>query len=325
MTRNVRPMLAAQKYREAGDLWGPLHEQVVATRLERGPLIMQPKIDGMRCILLEGQARSRSFKLLGNQALQAFARDHTHLNGLDGEVFSGHDYSGESFRRSMSGVRAASGDGDLTIVFFDHVANPQYDYHGRKNTALLQVGGSERLIEGYTYRVKLLECPQREVSTLGEIYAYETELLEAGWEGGIIRDPLRPYKFGRSTALDMALVKVKRRDTVDARVVGYEPRYENQNEAFQNELGYTSRSAHKEGKVPLEMLGALHLELLDGSNVRTKCGVFRGLTHTDLRDLWAIKDTLEGRYCEVSVDKATGGYDSARTPVWLRWRDASEF
>jgi hypothetical protein len=107
--------------------------------------------------------------------------------------------------------------------------------------------------------------------------------------------------------------------------VGYEERMQNQNEAFIDERGYTKRSAHQENKVPTGMLGAVHLELLDGSNVRCKCGVFRGLSHEDLRALWEDKENLPGRYCEVSVDPITGGYESARTPVWLRWRDASEF
>jgi hypothetical protein len=73
------------------------------------------------------------------------------------------------------------------------------------------------------------------------------------------------------------------------------------------------------------LLGSISLELLDGSNSKCDCGVFRGLSHSDLRTLWEERESLPGRYCEVSVDPITGGYDTARTPVWLRWRDASEF
>ena len=322
----IRPMLAAQKYRSAGDLWTPIHEKVVEGHIkEDGHLIMQPKIDGMRCVLHSGQALSRSFKPLGSSALQAFARENPRFDGCDGEVFSGHDYDAGTFRKSMSGVRASTGDRKLTIVLFDHLPSGPFSYARRYGCLEGLVGGDELLIEGDSYHVKLTVCPQIEVRSLDEIYAYEALLLANGWEGGIVRRWTKPYKYNRATALGGELVKVKRRDYVDARVVGYEQRFENQNEARQSELGYTVRSAHKEGKVPVEMLGALHLELLDGSGVSTRCGVFRGLTHEDLRALWEQRDTLEGRYCEVSVDKATGGYDSARTPVWIRWRDASEF
>lgn len=323
----IRPMLAAQKYRSAGDLWSPAHEQVVLQHLAAdGFLIMQPKIDGMRCVLLDGIARSRSFKPLGNSALQTFAHELPQYNGLDGEVFSGHDYDPTSFRKSMSGVRASSGDRNLSIVLFDHIPSGHLSYMHRYGYLEGIVGKSgERSIEADPYHVKLMVCPQIRVKSLDEIYREEERLLADGWEGGIIRRWTKPYKFNRATALGGELVKVKRRDYVDAKVVGYEQRYENQNEAKTSELGYTTRSSHKEGKVPLEMVGALHLELLDGSNTKTKCGVFRGLGHDDLRALWQERETLPGRYCEVSVDKATGGYDSARTPVFIRWRDASEF
>jgi DNA ligase-1 len=322
----IRPMLAAQKYRTAGDLWGPAHEAVVLEHLRQdGYLYGQPKWDGMRACLYQGVARSRSWKPLANRALQRFAADHPELEGLDGEVFSGHEYAPESFRQSMSGIRSGDGSGDITFVFFDNFLMIAGTYRERLDNAISQIGNNIQHFQGEGYNVLAMKCPTVPLHTLEEIYAYETEVLQAGFEGAIVRRPFMGYKYGRSTALGGSLVKVKRRDYVDARVIGYEQRYENQNEAKTSELGYTVRSAHQENLRPLDMLGALQLELLDGKQTRASCGVFRGLSHTDLRTLWDERESRPGRYCEVSVDKATGGYDSARCPVWIRWRDASEF
>jgi ATP-dependent DNA ligase len=324
----IRPMLAAQKYRTAGDLWGPLHEKVVLEHLRQdGFLYGQPKWDGMRACLYEGVARSRSWKPLANQALQRFVADHPHLQGLDGEVFTGHDYAPESFRASMSGIRSGDGSGDITFVYFDLFTGTELSYQNRLDIATQRIGNTVQRFEGKGYSVLVMQCPTVELRTLEEIYTYEAKCLADGFEGAIVRRPVMGYKYGRSTALGGTLVKVKRRDYVDAQVIGYEQRYENQNEAKENELGLTSRSAHQKGLVPLDMLGALQIRILNGplKGVEQKCGVFRGLSHTDLRDLWQVRNTIVGRYCEVSVDKATGGYDAARCPVWIRWRDASEF
>jgi DNA ligase-1 len=322
----LRPMLAAQKYREAGDLWGPLHEKVVQAHLDADEhLIMQPKIDGMRCMFNQGVPRSRSWKPLANQALQQFAAEYaTELQNLDGEVVPGHVYGAGSFREAMSDIRSAGGSNAFTFFAFDMFGN-SLGYEARRELLEKHIEQYGGVISSPKFNAKIVLCPQKLVFSLEDIYEEEARLLAEGWEGGIIRRRDTPYKFGRSTALGGALVKVKRRNTVDAIVTGYEQRYENQNEAKVSELGYTTRSQHKDGKVPLEMVGALHLRLLDGSNTETKCGVFRGLGHDDLRALWKERETLSGRHCEVSVDSATGGYDSSRCPVWLRWRNASEF
>lgn len=322
----IRPMLAAQKYRSAGDLWTPAHEAVVEKQLASdGYLIMQPKIDGMRCMFFESSARSRSWKLHSNSALQQFAYEYQGLlDGLDGEVITGHTYDPNVFRQSMSGIRAQDGAKEFTFYAFDLFNMGEAGYSERREKL-------ERLVERYGgtiscdgYSAKIVLCPQVQVTSLDQIYAEETRLLANGWEGGIVRRPSTTYKYGRSTALGGELVKVKRRHTEDAIVTGYEQRYQNKNEAKVSELGYTTRSSHQENLVPLDMLGALRLRLLE-SGTETKCGVFRGLTHEDLRALWNERETLKGRHCEVSVDAATGGYDASRCPVWLRWRDEEEF
>lgn len=324
----IRPMLAAQKYREAGDLWGDAHLKVVEQHLETdGFLYGQPKWDGMRAVLYGGRALSRSWKPLANAALQSFAGDHPELLGLDCEVFTGHQYAQESFRESMSGVRSQSGSGELSLIYFDHILNPNAPYDTRMEMAATVVSDLIQEYIGNDYHVIARVCPTQKLYSIKEILDYETKCLEGNFEGAIVRRPFKAYKYNRATAIGGELVKVKRRDTVDAIVEGYEPRYQNQNEAKTSELGFTTRSSHKEGLVEIPMLGALHIRILNGplAGTRQKVGVFRGLSHTDLTALWETRETLEGRHCEVSIDKATGGYEAGRCPVFIRWRDSSEF
>lgn len=329
----VRPMLAAQKQREAGDLWGPRHEALVEAQLkEDGYLIMQPKWDGFRMLHTGEMAMSRSGKPLANSALQSFVRDNPRFAGMDGEVFPGHHYHPEAFREGMSEIRSGGGSGDIMIVAYDYYTQGTFNYPARRNhlEAAFGLSVDKPVVcahpEGL-YNVHILLCPQIEVRSLDEIYAEEARLLALKFEGGILRRWNRQYKFGRATALGGELVKVKRRESYDAIVIGYEERLQNGNEAKTSELGYTTRSAHQENLIPTGMLGALRIRIVNGplEGVEQKVGVFRGLSHTDLRTLWESKETLEGRYLEVSVDPATGGYDAARCPVFLRWRSKDEF
>lgn len=327
LPNKVRPMLAAQKYRKAGDLWSPLHEGVVEQHLkEDGFLWMQPKIDGMRTCFDEGVARSRSWKPLGNKYLQAFAKQtDLQMDGIDGEVVSGHIYDPTIFKVSMSGIRAEEGSPEFSIYMFDNMYMGGRKYSVRKASLMTRIEGSTRIFEGPNYSAKLIVCPTFQVTSLDEIYRKEAELVEAGWEGGIIRrDPL-PYKFGRSTALGGELVKLKRRQTSEAVVTGYFPWEENQNEATISPLGYTVRSAHQDGKVALERLGGWTCHLLENPSVTFKVGSMRGVTHTDRDRLWQNRDAHIGDIFEFSHDGYGGGYEAPRTPIWLRWRSKTEF
>jgi ATP-dependent DNA ligase len=329
-------MLAAQKYRGPGDLWSPEHEAVVQKHLDAdGYLIVQPKWDGFRGVLDpdKNKIMSRSWKPLANPHLQRWAeavlieRGLYELSYADGETFPGHDYHPELFRQCMSDLRSGSGTNKLMWVLYDYPRFSNMSYVDRRDSLINLVfkGEVNRTIEAGGAEMLLQLCPQIEVRSLEELYAEEARLLALNFEGAIVRRPHAPYKNNRATAVGGELVKVKRRITIDAKVVGYAERLSNQNEAFIDERGYTKRPSIQAGKVATGLLGSLSLELLDGSNSKCDCGVFRGLSHPDLRTLWEERESLPGRYCEVSVDPITGGYDTARTPVFLRWRDASEF
>lgn len=335
----VRPMLAASKYKKAGDLWGPAHEAIVARHLsEDGFLIVEPKWDGFRFIHHDGIPMSRSGEPLANHALQRFVTDHPELAGIDGELLPGGKYTDASFRLGMSQLRSRDGAGEMTVAYYDCIREPKLEYLERLELAASILGRDQQepvcekpvTFEGDGYSVTFVQCPYVVVTTMEQLFEAEAEFIAAKYEGAIVRRPRLPYKYNRATVLGGELVKMKRgRPSYDARVEGYEEGEQNTNEAQTSALGFTKRSSHKEGRVPNGRLGALIIRWVNGPYVgkTQKVGVFRGLSHGDLMALLTeAKDgKLEGRYCEVSVDGATGGYELARCPVWLRWRDASEF
>jgi DNA ligase-1 len=320
-----RPMLAAKF--EEGSVKRLLEEQ--------GFLVMQPKIDGMRVLIDESAIpRSRSGKEHKNKYLRDFTRHHPSLRGVDGEVVSGLQYSAETFRESMSGIRAEDGSPEFTFYAFDYYIGDiaQGSYAGRRDHV-------RNLIQGLLpdpdvgsiitsdlgdYSAKLVLCPQREVRSLEEITEYEEELLVAGWEGGILRHPYAAYKFNRATARGGELIKLKRFEDDEAIVVGYYPWEHNANEAQTDVRGYTTRTSHQENRHALDRLGGFHCELLRDRSVKFDIGVFRGWGHSDRDQLWVERESCVGRVIKFAHQGYGGGYDRPRTPVGLGWRHVND-
>ena len=81
------------------------------------------------------------------------------------------------------------------------------------------------------------------VNSMEEIDTNESACLEFGYEGIMLRDPNGTYKFGRSTARDNILLKVKRFLDDEAEVIGIEEKMSNQNVAEKDNFGRTERSS----------------------------------------------------------------------------------
>jgi DNA ligase-1 len=321
-----RPMLAAK-----------FEENAVQRLLEEHEfLYMQPKIDGMRVLIDESAIpRSRSGKEHKNKYLRDFCRHHPSLRGFDGEVVSGLQYSADSFRESMSGIRAEDGSPEFTFYAFDFWQEPvallaygtrQAEVDHRMvdlATADYEAATGITLSDG-NYTCRLLLTPTTVVYSLEEIRAEEERLLVAGWEGGILRHPIAPYKFNRATPRGGELIKLKRFEDDEAVIVGCYPWEHNANEATQDARGYTARSSHQDNKRALDRLGGFHCELLRDRAVKFDIGVFRGWGHSDRDSLWRERDSLNGRILKFKHQGYGGGYDRPRTPVGLGWRDADD-
>ena len=266
------------------------------------------KLDGIRCVILDGVAYSRSMKPIRNKSIQGFVKKHSSiLQGLDGELISGEPNAENVFRDSTSVVMSEDGGENFTFYVFDNaLLNDSYfamRYHIIKD--LLQ--------EFNNTKVKLVE--HFLIYSEEELLALEKQYLEEGYEGIMLNSRKGYYKQGRSGTKNPELIKKKLFSDAEFKVVGYDCLYSNQNEAKINELGHTERSTSKEGLVPMEKLGALKLVTPEGTEF--SCG--SGFDDATRVQLWKERNSLIGRLAKVKYFEQ-GNYDVPRFPIFLGWR-----
>lgn len=270
-----------------------------------------PKLDGLRCIILNGVAYSRSMKPFRNKKLQEFAHKYMdELEGMDGELISGSPTSPTAFRDSTSVVMSEDGGDNFTFYVFDNVRNiGDFDY---RIEAL-----NEFLLEENIPKIKLVSHVL--INSEEELLSLEQKYLNEGYEGIMLNSANGLYKQGRSGTKNPELIKKKLFSDSEFKVIGYECLYSNQNEATINELGNTERSTCKEGLVATERLGALKLVTPEGKEF--SCG--SGFDAETRVQLWEERDSLIGRLAKVKYFEQ-GNYDVPRHPVFLGFRSEND-
>jgi DNA ligase-1 len=143
----------------------------------------------------------------------------------------------------------------------------------------------------------------------------EQEALDLGHEGLIVRRPDGRYKQNRSTLKEGLLIKVARRLTSEAEVIGFKEMMHNNNEAFLNEVGYTKRSKHQENLVGTGMLGAFVVRDLK-TGVEFDLGNGEGLDHAARKAFWSRRLFMLGSLVKYSY-KPYGTKNKPRQPLWL--------
>ena len=264
------------------------------------PLFASVKLDGIRCLVIDSVAYSRNMKPIKNEYVQKCI-GKPEYNGLDGELIVGDIFAKDCYRQTNSGVMSKDGEPDFKFYVFDRWDMGNFKFETR-----------------YTNIPKLpfVEIvSQWEMNSEGELLMFETELLEKGAEGVMVRSVDGIYKNGRSTAKDGILGKVKRFSDAEYRIVGFVERMHNANEATRNELGYIERSSHKDNLVGRGDLGALVLETADGQ--KFNCGT--GFDDALRAEIWANKDAYIGRMAKVK-SFLIGVKDLPRFPVFCGFR-----
>lgn len=271
------------------------------------PFFVQPKVDGIRGLVYNGVAFSRSGKPLPNADLQKWFAGKPGLNGCDLEITVGEPNRPRVYRETNSAVMADFGDANWVVTVFDLWAMTQTPYYERFNvlTAGLKTDHQIRSIE-----CRLVELPE-------QLQEYEQLCLENSWEGVMLRKPSSIYKYGKSTLREGHLIKVKRYMDAEARITGYEPLYTHEGESFRDDFGYERRDAKKENLVEQPMLGALIGETVgDGfpkEGVSFKCG--SGFDDAEREYLWSIRESLPGQHFTYK-HQGVGDYDAPRQPIF---------
>lgn len=279
------------------------------------PLYASPKLDGIRCVIKDGVAVSRSLKPLPNAHIQEIL-GHPWLNGLDGEITVGPANHPNVMQATTSGVMSRDGKPEFTFWVFDYWINPTSKYSHRYAT-LQFVFNEYQLYQDHAY-VRVLE--HRIIHSEEELLEYEQEILDQGFEGVMLRTLDSPYKYGRSTSKQGYLLKLKRFKDSEAVILGYEERMHNANEAKLDNLGYTERSSCKEGLVPMGTLGALVVKDCK-TGVEFKVGT--GFDDVQRQSIWDRRDTLVDHIIKYKYFE-TGVKEKPRFPVWLGFRNKED-
>lgn len=263
------------------------------------------KLDGIRAIVLNGVVVSRNLKPIPNKYVQHVLGNRPELEGYDGELIVGDPTAKGTYRATNSGVMAVDGEPAVNFFAFDHIECPNDEYHQRYS----RLQNLQRVVK----------VEQKPVIDHDHLLDIEQFFLGMGFEGIMLRaivGPASRYKYGRSTAKQGTLLKLKRFTDREARVVGVEELMKNGNEKMTNALGYAERSSHQENLIPVGVLGALVCETDDG--IVFKIGT--GFDAATRQDLWNIREKLPGQFTKYkSFD--IGVKEAPRFPVFLGLRD----
>lgn len=274
------------------------------------PCLVSPKMDGIRCLILDGKAVSRSLKPIPNnfvrEQLEAFAAELVDVD-LDGELM----IDGAAFNEVSSGIMSHDGEPKFTYYVFDSVKSKNWDepFESRLKTVRVLLGDFK---DKYPF---LKVVTHVEAHSLGDVDAYEQMFLDRGYEGIMLRSFDGVYKHGRSTVKQGILLKVKRFVDAEATIVDFNERMHNDNEATINALGHIERSSHKANKRAAGDLGAF--VAVDAEGVEFKIGA--GFTAEQRKQFWADRDRLKGKLVKFKY-LSHGSVDRPRHPIFLGFR-----
>jgi DNA ligase-1 len=274
------------------------------------PVYATPKLDGIRCLKIDGQIVSRTFKPIRNAELAAAVKDLL-PDGSDGELIMGG-----TFQNTTSMVMSADktiGNEKAYFYWFDYlVEDPKKSYLGRMEDMKKFVEEHPEILTASP--VKIVPLVPTEINTIEDLLKYETEVLEQGFEGVMLRTAHGPYKFGRSTLKEGSLVKMKKFDDDEAIVIGFNELMKNTNEKTKDEFGYAKRSSHKSGKVDQDTLGSLDV---NWNGIHFSIG--SGFTADQRKEFWNDRDNLMRKIVKFKYF-ATGMKEAPRFPIFLGFR-----
>lgn len=276
------------------------------------PVLATPKLDGIRCLKIDGKAVSRTFKPIANRYCREMVEKYF-PDGVDGELMVEGNFQAVS-----SAVMTEDGEPPVTYYIFDYVKDDlqkPYDKRVYELSAVMStVFEKAEKEEGRPiFRILMPVLIRNEK----ELLDFEKACLAEGFEGVILRDPKGPYKCGRSTPKEGYLLKLKRFEDVEATILDCTERYHNANEAEKDNFGRTKRSTHQENQVATGTLGAM---VVKSKEFKNTYNVGSGFTEEQRVEFWKIRKNLSGKIIKVKY-QPVGVLDVPRFPTFIGFRD----
>lgn len=268
------------------------------------PCYCTPKFDGIRCLIKDGIAVSRTLKPIRNKHVQAMLKGLP--DGLDGELML---EGTANFSEVSSAIMREDGEPNFRYLVFDSISAGGY----------LQRVMRIELQAALVSRFVSVILPEQ-IDNLEMFESFESKCLEAGFEGVMIRKEHGPYKFGRSTSNEGYLLKWKRFIDSEAEVVGFIEQNHNANEKEKDALGHSKRSQHKKNLIPVGTLGAL---LVQDLKTKIEFSIGTGFSGADRAYIWGMRKKLISKIVKYKYQEI-GVLEKPRFPVFLGFRDKED-
>ena len=294
----TKPMLACREIPKAEDI--------------NYPVLVSPKLDGMRCLIKDGKAVSRTFKPIPNHYVREWCEANL-PEGFDGELMM-RDLTGK-FNECSGNMRRKEGTPDFVFAAFDWVQDGEIDRTFSERYAAL----SENLHDGTFEHVSLV--PHKFVNSAEELLAVYEDFLQIGYEGLMVRDPGGAYKCGRATLKSGLLLKFKPFEDEEALVIGVTELLHNANVAKKDAFGRTKRASHRKNKTRAETMGSLQCKFEDGTEFSLGTG-FSAMERQEIWDSWSLATgDVIGLHVKVKFQPPRKEGEAPRFPSFLGFRD----
>lgn len=291
----TKPLLAAKK---------PVFENI------KFPVLATPKIDGIRCLVVDGRAVSRSFKPIPNHHIRNWIENNC-PSGFDGEIICG-----DTFNDVQSQVMTKLGSPKFTYLVFDYVKDSLIKPYSERLEDLKEISNIETPEGSGT-----LNLIPEVIYNLEDLKLIMSRHLEEGYEGTMIRCPGSPYKCGRASLREGYLTAIKYFEDGEAEVVGFEELLHNENIKEKDAFGNSERSTKLENMKPGNTLGALIVNSKEFGEF--KIGTGQGLTSELRKEIWDNQEKYLGKLAHFRY-QPHGVKDKPRIPVWHGFRSQED-
>jgi DNA ligase 1 len=267
------------------------------------PIYAQYKYDGIRCIIKDGKVLSRKLKPIPNKWIReemlSLFKDSKDI--FDGELIFPGKYN---FNDVQSAVMSEDGiPYNLRLALFDRLLfngltqlpNKELEYRLRKPWVDSSCG---------TFGLYLFSASTECCQDVLQVLDFEEHAVKRGFEGIILRSPSGVYKYGRSTLKQQYLLKLKRLEDAEGKIISVIEQEHNHNIQTSDERGYAKRSSHQDNKSPSGMVGSFLVEVLSGEFKGVETKVSAGsLTHEERIKYWLGRKELIGKVITFKYSK----------------------
>lgn len=292
-------------------------------------LYATPKLDGIRCLIVNYTAVSRTFKPIPNKKINKLLSELS-LNNFDGEIII-EDSNGIPLPFNEISSVVMSFDKDipenckLKYYIFDYVKEGPNKPYLERLEDLKDCLLDRELITPFnppSYRDVLKPLYPTKVSNIEELETLYTKTLTEGFEGLILRTGTSPYKFGKSTFKEHYLMKLKPFEDAEAVIVDLVEAMENGNAKELDNFGNSKRSSHMGNLIAKNTLGAFKVtDVVHGYTFNIGTGI--GLTKELKQEIWNNKDKYIGKMIKYRSQKI-GEKDLPRIPSFIGFRSSED-